>query len=315
MTTLSTAARWVARAITAALWIVGSAYLIKAELALPTPDIVVIAATPIVWLVVITLPVLVGPAIRSRQYVAAGLLIIAALVGSAYTLSGTISRQSEARDARVARASVEAGERRDIDAKRAEAEAMMAKARDDLARECRSGAGKRCSGIRTTIAVYEAAVTGYDAKLATLKVESPASGEGRIAAAIAIIFGGTGSDYAAGVALFLPALLGITLELGALATAMFGFHGTLTVSTVSAPKETVSSIAALDLTEVPKVSDHELDELRRLLRRANTPLTNQEVADMMRVTKAEASKRVSKAVAAGFVSRAKIGREVAIRLA
>lgn len=311
MTTLSTAARWVARAITAALWIVGSAYLIKAELAAPVPDIVVIAATPIVWLVVITLPILVGPALQSRQYVAAGLLIIAALVGSAYTLSGTISRQSEARDARVARASVEAGERRDIDAKRAEAEAMMARSREDLARECRSGAGKRCSGIKATISVYEAAVAGYDAKLATLKVESPAAGEGRIAAALAIIFGGTGSDYADGVALFLPALLGVTLELGALATAMFGFHGTLTVSTVSKPQNTV---AALDLTEVPRVTDKELDELRRLLLSAHAPLSNNDIKDALSISKSEASKRTQKAVDAGIASKVRVGRHVAISL-
>lgn len=227
MQTSNPAARRVARAITAALWIVGSAYLIRSELAAPSPDPVVVVATPVIWLVVIALPILVGPAIRSRQYVAAALLIVAAMVGSAYTLSGTIARQSEARDARVARAAVEAGERRAAESARTEAVAMLAGAQSDLARECRSGAGKRCSGIKATIAVYEAAVAGHDAKLASLKVESPAAGESRIAAAIAIVAGGTATDYAEAVALFLPALLGITLEIGALAAAMFGFHGSL----------------------------------------------------------------------------------------
>lgn len=306
----TSAARWVARAITAAMWVIGSAYLIKSELSSATPDVVVIAATPVLWLVVITLPILVGPALASRQYIAAVLLAVAALFGSAYTLSGTLSRQSEARDARVAQARVEADTRADFEAAKAEAQAMLDRARSDLATECRSGAGTRCKGVKATIAVYEAAVAGHDAKLATLKIESPAAGESRVAAALSVVFGGAAIDYADGVALFLPALLGITLEIGALAAAMFGFHSVPDVATVSAPSDTVS---ASDYTTVPSVSDRELEELRRILR-GRSQLTNDEVAALMRVTKSEASKRVAKAVAAGFVTKHRVGREVAISM-
>ena len=132
-------------------------------------------------------------------------------------------------------------------------------------------------------------------------------------AEVAALFGFDRARSQAALMLIEPFLWTLFFEIGSIVSLGFAFrHDDVTFSKA---KETVSSIAELDLTEVPKVSDHELDELRRLLRRANAPLTNQEVADLMSVTKAEASKRVSKAVAAGFVSRAKVGREVAIRLA
>jgi Fic family protein len=70
---------------------------------------------------------------------------------------------------------------------------------------------------------------------------------------------------------------------------------------------------ALDWTSVPSITDAELDELRKLLRRHGT-LTNQEVASLAGVSKGEASKRVSKAVKAGIVSRVKAGKYVAITL-
>ena len=78
----------------------------------------------------------------------------------------------------------------------------------------------------------------------------------------------------------------------------------------TAPQNTVS---ALDYTTVPTVSDRELEELRRILR-GRARLTNDEVAALMRVTKSEASKRVAKAVAAGFVTKHRVCREVAISL-
>ena len=43
-------------------------------------------------------------------------------------------------------------------------------------------------------------------------------------------------------------------------------------------------------------------------------MTNQEVANRLRISKAEASKRVTDAVAAGIVSRQRVGKHVAITL-
>ena len=70
---------------------------------------------------------------------------------------------------------------------------------------------------------------------------------------------------------------------------------------------------ALDWTPVQKITDDELAQLRKLLKRHGT-LSNKQVARLSGITKGEASKRVSKAVAAGIVSRVKIGKTVAITL-
>lgn len=222
------APRRVARAIAAALWAVGSAYLIKTELSSPEPDWVVITATPIVWLTVIALPILSHHALKDRQWLAAALLALAALVGSAYTLTGTLARSSEARDARVAKAEAQSTERRRIVDLRAEATDMLDDANRKLDKDCVNGRrGKgHCDGIRATIAVYTAALAGHDAALSKLKIESPAAGERRVAAALSALpwADGSADDYAEAVGLWMPALLGLVLEIGALAAAMYGWH-------------------------------------------------------------------------------------------
>lgn len=70
------------------------------------------------------------------------------------------------------------------------------------------------------------------------------------------------------------------------------------------------------ITEQPKgfPTDAEIEELRRLLAKQKAPLTNDEVAKKLGVSKAESSKRISKAVAAGALARERSGREVAVRL-
>lgn len=78
---------------------------------------------------------------------------------------------------------------------------------------------------------------------------------------------------------------------------------------------TVSVARLVALSEEPTLpSDAELEQLRTLLLGRSRPMTNQEIADRLRVSKAEASKRVSKAVAAGLVKRERRGQEVAITL-
>ena len=68
------------------------------------------------------------------------------------------------------------------------------------------------------------------------------------------------------------------------------------------------------ITEGIIISDKEIDELVKILKRAKVPLTNTCVAKSMKIVKGEASKRVSKAVKLGIVSRTKSGKHVAISL-
>lgn len=78
----------------------------------------------------------------------------------------------------------------------------------------------------------------------------------------------------------------------------------------------VEAPAVKAITERPEgdLKDEEIEGLRRLYSKANRPLTNDEVAAKLGVSKAESSKRIQKAVSAGVLSKQRSGREVAVRL-
>lgn len=343
MKTPTPAAQWVARLLAILLWIVGSAYLVRAELGQPSPDLVVIAATPIVWLAVIALPILAEHALRHRQWLAAALLALSAVAGSAYTLSGTLARQAEARDVKVAKADEADKARRGLDGKLAEAEAMLAEARRKHAAECASGKGKRCDGIAATVLVYEGAVEGYRAKIARLDVASPVAGERRIAAALAWLPWSTRSadELAPAVGLFAPALLGLFIELAALAAAMYGWHVRRT-TLADRMQTSFAGVAPATMFagEIPdgpprpprpghrrplsanvpanvlpfsgkrRASDRE--HLRAALTNVGAPVNNGTLASLMGVTDGEASRRWR--AAADMLEVERRGREVLISL-
>lgn len=287
--------RAVARAVTIALWGVGSAYLIKTELANPTPDAVVIAATPIVWAVIIALPILAAYARRDRQWLAAVLIWIAAVVGSAYTLQGTIGRQSETRDALVAR-SVE------ISRARGRIEKDLSDARDMLAaarRKC--GEGREClPSTKATISVYEGAVVGHEVRLSKLTAFDPSAGERRIAALLALA---TGADFAAAeelVGLVCPALFGLTLELAAFSVAMLGWH--------PSRRQPLPQLPQL-LPPANVVGKHPVIDA---LERAGRPVNNGELAKLMAVCDGESTKR--RREVANLIRVERVGRECMIAL-
>lgn len=214
MTLSTTRPQWVARACTIALWGVGSAYLYAND---RTGDPVVYYSVPVVWAVVITLPILATYARRDRQWVAAGLLWIAALAGCAYTLQATIGRQAETRDVRVLSATEAENTRTRIEIDLNAARQMLEAAR------VRCGQGRTChDSTRATIAVYEGAVAGHEARLEKLRTTSaPNAGEKRIARLLAILSGANVSEL---VDLILPCLFGLVLELATFAAAMYGWH-------------------------------------------------------------------------------------------
>jgi hypothetical protein len=84
---------------------------------------------------------------------------------------------------------------------------------------------------------------------------------------------------------------------------------------VSRPVTVSATVSrASDLVIPSDVTPQDLEQLRKLLTITKRPLNNNELARLLAVTKGEASKRVSAAIAAGLVQRRRIGREVAITL-
>ena len=218
MTNCNPMPRLIARGLAVLLWLVGTAYLVAIEYQAPQPDFVLIAATPLVWAAVVTLPVIAGHAFAERRFLAALLLSVSALVGSAYTLTGTLGRQAEARDVRAAEAAAIITKRqaikRDLDAAKGMLAAAIAKC----------GQGRSCTdATRATIGVYEGAVAGHQHRLDRLQPTAPDAGERRIALLVAALSGRSEADMRALVANVLPALLGLMLELGSLSCAMYGF--------------------------------------------------------------------------------------------
>jgi hypothetical protein len=110
------------------------------------------------------------PAIRNRETIVQGaMLAVLSFAALFYVCVSSGARNAETAGNKMA-AIVAANEARAREeAALARSQAMLDEAQRDLAKECASGAGKRCRGIKATVEVYTAAIAGHNAKLAELK--------------------------------------------------------------------------------------------------------------------------------------------------
>lgn len=106
----------------------------------------------------------------------------------------------------------------------ARSEAMLADTQRDLARECKSGRGKRCQGIEATIGVYEAAIRGHRADLDRLGAPKPVAPEAENFAALAAVFGADKAKIKAASILVVPFLQTGLYEFGAIVGLFFAFR-------------------------------------------------------------------------------------------
>lgn len=303
MPVATTRPRLVARAVTLALWGVGSAYLLRHEWSAATPDWVVIGATPVVWAVILALPVLSTYARHDRQWVATALLWLAALVGSAYTLNATIGRQSASRDAAVMSAEA-AAKQRDLLTVALDAEKLR---RSDALAKC--GTGRMChESTRSLIGMHQLEIERLERQIASLTVATPQAGEQRVAALLSMLTGLEMTFAADLVALLAPCLLGLTLELAAFAAAMYGWHPVKTFEPARqhlpalAKPETLANVAT-------NAAPHPVIDA---LIRAGRPLNNGELAKLMGVCDGEATKR--RREVANLIRTQRMGRHVLVSL-
>lgn len=186
------------------------------------------------------------PQLKARAIVSGLMLGLLFLGATAYVVISSGARNAE-------QATIKAAMATEINAQRerelyqlSEAEKMLAGAQGDLARECRSGRGKRCQGIETTIAVYEAAITGHKAIVAKLGPARQANGiYAHMAKTLAAVVGGDDAQIMARLILVMPFLAVLLSELG---TITF-LHMAIGHREVPVPLNTVT--------------DAELAELRR----------------------------------------------------
>ena len=300
MTHTTTRPQWVARLCTVALWGVGSAYLIAND---KTADPVVIYSTPVVWAVVISLPILATYARRDGQWIAAALLWVASLAGCAYTLQATIGRQAEVRDVRTSDATEISNTRARIERELAEAISM----RDTARAKCAQG--RTCyESTKATIAVYEGAVAGHEARLAALKTKAPDAGERRIARLLAIV---SGADVRELVELITPCLFGLVLELATFAAAMFGWHPGRRTAAIEPPKPGKRAPVQLPANVVElRPGKHPVIEA---IETAGRAVSNRELARLMGCCDGEATKR--RREVADRLREVRVGKHVMVALA
>lgn len=223
-------------------------------------------------------------------------LCVAFVALLAYSLPAVVGRTGEIKHSQATFADMSALVRSDLTA----TTQRLEWARGDWLAECRTGNGPSCKGKAQTVQALEARVEKLRGELRS----APAGDLGSETWAWAS--GGTISAETIRRGSVLAFAVGLDVAIWALV-----WMATALVSMPTKVSGTVSR--ASDLTIPAGTTDAELEELRKLLRTRGA-LTNNEIAELMGVVKSEASKRVSKAVAAGMVSRRRIGREVAVTL-
>lgn len=148
-------------------------------------------------------------------------LAVVSCVGVAITVTEAMGRRAEVRDTKVADVGGTEKDRTRIQRKLAEAQEILDKHRADRDRECESGKGKKCDGKSYTAATWEAAVSGYEAKLKTLPAPRPVDAKGSRIAALAALAGYSPEAVQKAFGVLEPFALPAILELASI--ALFGF--------------------------------------------------------------------------------------------
>lgn len=161
----------------------------------------------------------------SKHWAAAAGFLLLFLSGTGLVVFNSVGRQAETSMLTEAQADDAAERRVAIKASLARAEAMLSGAQADLARECKTGKGKRCEGIEATIGVYQAAVKGHVADLEKIGAAKPVHAKATQGAKIAALFGADESKAKAALLLIEPFLWCLFFEFGSIVSLGFAFRG------------------------------------------------------------------------------------------
>jgi hypothetical protein len=189
----------------------------------------------------------------AKRYGAAFGFLVLFLAGTGLVVLNSVGRQAENSMLTVSQADDAAERRIAIKAALARSEAMLSEAQAGLARECKTGKGKRCEGIQATIAVYEAAVKGHTADLEKIGPQKPVNAKAAHMAKILALSGADEAKAKAALLLLEPFLWTLFFEIGSIVSLGFAFRGI----TESAPG---------------KITDEEIEEFKRATSNDTEPL-------------------------------------------
>ena len=157
------------------------------------------------------------PALRSGSVVHGLMLVTLFAASTAYVVVASGARNAEVAGNKAGAIEAANAVRSREETLLARAEAMLADARGRLTRECASGPGPRCRGARATADVYDAAIRGHLATLASLPAPQ-ASGYAHAARVFHELgVAGTVAEIEARLELLLPFVTVLIAELGTIA--------------------------------------------------------------------------------------------------
>lgn len=268
---------------------------------------------------------LAWPALRSGQIVQALMLVILFLGSTGYVVvsSGARNAETAGNKAAVIAANNEA---RAHETKRlTQAEAMLAEAQRNLARECATGKGKRCDGIRATVQVYEAAIKGHQQTLRELAPPADANGGYAHAAAVLAAAGvpGGAQEIEARLTLLLPFVTALIAELGTITFLHMGLgHQHRPAPARQAPQEPRQRpIEARPDPTPPAPTSPPGGRRKRLIRKEQAradvlefkrPVPQRDLADRWGVGKSMVTAWLDEWQDDGLVHRVRHGREVMV---
>jgi hypothetical protein len=146
------------------------------------------------------------------------------ICGTALVVYSSVGRQVDASVQTSGQIEATNEHRSDIKRLRVKAQAMLDESLNNYYKECRSGDGKQCKGIKSSIDVYTAAVKGHDADLEKLGAPKPVAPEAEQLAEVAhVIFGVDKARTKAAAVLGAPFLITLFLEFGSIVSLGYAF--------------------------------------------------------------------------------------------
>lgn len=285
--------------------------------------------TPLLWgqSQVLTVLMIVGTiaaghlaktAFKARFWLSSVGFSVLFLAGSGLVVYNSVGRQAEQHDTvaleRAAANALIEDKTRDLEAARL----RLAAAERNADRERGSKCKTKCLDWENAAKDARNVIRVLESEIRALGAPKPVDAKAAKAGELARVFGYDAQKASAIAALIEPFLWTIFFEIGSIVSLGFAFRPFPTVSTVSKPAEDSGNFGGGGKSEgrklvgVPRQVDHEIAALMKALE--GRTLTNDELAQAMKTTKGEASKRVAKAATLGVVSKLRTGKHVAISL-
>lgn len=170
----------------------------------------------------------------SRHYGACLGFWLAAVVGTGLVTYNSVGRQAEATDTSALSVEDRNDQRSAIKVQLAEHQRMLDEEQAAKAAEIkRGGCGKVCQGFDTSIAVYQSAVAGDEAKLKELGPTEPVSPKAERFAEILALFGADKTQAKAVLSLLEPFLYTLLFEYGSIVAWGYAFRRRSAISSAN----------------------------------------------------------------------------------